>query len=60
MPQGSYSGSIAKAKLACYKMVASTINKSDSGADATNSSSGKSPKQVMFNLRIWTVSLTFD
>lgn len=60
MSQGSYSDSIAKAKLACCKMGASTTNKSDSGADATNSSSGKSPKQFMFNLRIWTASLTFD
>lgn len=51
---------VARAKLACCKMVASTSNKSDSGVDATNGSSGKSPKQFMFNLGIWTVSLTFD
>lgn len=51
---------VAKTKLACCKMVASTSNKSDSGVDATNSSSGKSPKQFMFNLRIWTACLTFD
>lgn len=51
---------VARAKLACCKMVSSTTNKSDSGADATNSSSGKAPKQFMFNLGIWTVSLTFD
>lgn len=49
-----------RAKLPCFKMVASATNKSDCGTSATNSSSGEASKQFMFNLGIWTVSLTFD
>lgn len=50
---------VIRAKLPWYKMVASAMNKSDYGTDA-RSSSGEASKQFMFNLGIWTVSLTFD
>lgn len=51
---------VVGAKLPCCKMVVSATNKSDCGTDATNSSSGEPSKQLMVNLGIWTVSLTFD
>lgn len=51
---------VIRAKLPWYKMVASAMNKSDYGTDAMNSTSGEASKQFMFNLGIWTVSLTFD
>jgi len=38
------SAPVARAKLACCKMVSSTTNKSDSGVDVTNSGIGKAPK----------------
>lgn len=51
---------VVRAKLPCYKIVASATNKSDCGTDATNSSSGEASKKFMFNLGIWTANLTFD